>query len=79
MLVIFALIRPALKSLVRPAGPAARVAERIDDPLQLPVPPTGADAPGPVRRDEILKIARDNPAAVAGVVRSWVGTNAKGA
>ncbi len=79
MLVIFALIRPALKSLVRPAGPAARVAERIDDPLQLPVPPTGADAPGPVRRDEILKIARDNPAADAGVVRSWVGTNAKGA
>lgn len=79
MLVIFALIRPALKSFARPAAPATRVAERIDDPLQLPVPAAAADAGAPARREEILKIARDNPAAVAGVVRSWVGTNAKGA
>lgn len=78
-LVIFALIRPALKSFARAAAPAARVAERVDDPLQLPVPPGGPDAAAPARREEILRIARDNPAAVAGVVRSWVGTNAKGA
>ena len=79
VLVIFALIRPALKSLARPAAPSVRLAERVDDPLQLPVPPAGPGAPAPARQDEILKIARDNPAAVASVVRNWVGTEAKGA
>ncbi|MBX3592154.1 MAG: flagellar M-ring protein FliF [Burkholderiaceae bacterium] len=78
VIVIFTLIRPALKALARPPAPAARVAERVDDPLQLPLPSGGAAAP-PARQDEILKIARDNPAAVASVVRSWVGTEAKGA
>jgi flagellar M-ring protein FliF len=78
VVVIFTLIRPALKAIARPAAPAARVAERVDDPLQLPLPSGGAAA-APARQDEILKIARDNPAAVASVVRSWVGTEAKGA
>ena len=62
----------------RQPAPAARVAERIDDPLQLPLP-SGSAAAAPARQDEILKIARDNPAAVASGVRSWVGTEAKGA
>ena len=78
VVVIFTMIRPALKALARPPAPAARVAERIDDPLQLPLP-SGSAAAAPARQDEILKIARDNPAAVASVVRSWVGTEAKGA
>ena len=53
-----------------------QVLARLVD-LGGPGDPGGAAVPA--RQDEILKIARDNPAAVANVVRSWVGTEAKGA
>ncbi len=73
LIVIFALIRPALKAAQRPPRPAG-IAEQVDDPLQLPEP-----APAPkalpntgVRHEEILKSARENPATVANVVRTWV-------
>jgi len=73
LIVIFALIRPALKAAQRPPR-AAGVAEQVDDPLQLPEP-----APAPkalpnagVRHEEVLKSARENPATVANVVRNWI-------
>src|SRR5690606_6244251 len=50
VVVIFTLIRPALKALGRQPAPAARVAERIDDPLQLPLP-SGSAAAAPARQD----------------------------
>jgi len=81
MIVIFALIRPVLKALARPPAPASKLAERVDDALQLPVPGVAATqaAQANMRQEDILKIARDNPAAVATVVRSWVATESKGA
>ncbi|MCL4184538.1 MAG: flagellar M-ring protein FliF [Burkholderiaceae bacterium] len=80
LIVIFALIRPALKAISRPPAPAGKLAARVDDPVSLPVP-AGAQAAAsvPLRQEDILKIARDNPAAVATVVRTWVGTESKGA
>jgi flagellar M-ring protein FliF len=81
LIVIFALIRPVLKALARPPAPASKLAERVDDALQLPVPGVAATqaAQANLRQEDILKIARDNPAAVATVVRSWVATESKGA
>ena len=78
VVVIFTLIRPALKALGRQPAPPARGGARLDPPRHLPRA-GGSAAAAPARHDEILKIARDNPAAVASVVRSWVGTEAKGA
>lgn len=81
LIVVFTLIRPALKAIGRsPApAPAGTLSARVDDPVQLPLPAGAQTAPGMLRQEDILKVARDNPAAVASVVRTWVGTGAKGA
>lgn len=73
LIVIFALIRPALKAAARPPR-ASTLTEQVDDPLQLPEPePTPKALPNArVRHDEILQTARENPATVANIVRSWV-------
>lgn len=73
LIVIFALIRPALKAAARPPR-ASTLTEQVDDPLQLPeLEPTPKALPNArVRHDEILQTARENPATVANIVRSWV-------
>ncbi|MBU6271701.1 MAG: flagellar M-ring protein FliF [Betaproteobacteria bacterium] len=82
-IVIFAAIRPSVKALVnRPT--AVRISETVRNDLALPPPggvgPGGAPAlegtvlpalPSP-QRDDVIKMAKDNPAAVANIVRSWV-------
>lgn len=75
LIVIFALIRPALKAATRPPR-AAGIAEQIDDPLQLPEPASTAKALAHegARHEDILKAARENPATVANVVRNWIAT-----
>lgn len=79
LIVIFTLIRPVLKAFARPRGATgARLAAQVDDPLQLPEPGATPPAVAPVRQEEILRIARENPAAVASVVRNWVGSTARG-
>lgn len=79
LVVIFALIRPALKAAGRPRP--RTLAAQVDDPLQLPEPaqaPKALPASGQ-RPDDILKLARENPSTVANVVRNWVSGEAKGA
>ncbi len=67
LLTIFGVIRPALKTL--PAAVAgARVNETIAGEVTLP-PLVGGGRPA---SPESLKLARDDPAAVANVVRAWV-------
>ena len=74
LLVFLGLVRPALKASLAPARPAAtptgnNLQAVVDDPQDLPALPapkssahlTGAKA-----------LARENPAAVAGIVRNWV-------
>lgn len=71
LIVVFALVRPALKAMAR--APSPRISARVDDPLQIPPPVDVPQGASRVSRDEVVRLARQNPAAVAGVVRSWVG------
>jgi flagellar M-ring protein FliF len=76
VLVFFGLVRPAVKTalVARPAQlarPGTRLDAVVDD--QTPYPPALA-APTVQRQIEGAKaLAKDNPAAVAGIVRGWVG------
>jgi flagellar M-ring protein FliF len=78
MLVFFGLVRPALKASLAPARPAAAATGNnlqavVDDPQDLPALP----APKSVAHLNGAKaLARDNPAAVAGIVRNWVSGEA---
>ena len=73
LLVFFGLVRPAFKASLAPARPAAAAGNNlqavVDDPQDLPALP----APKSVAHLNGAKaLARDNPAAVAGIVRTWV-------
>jgi flagellar M-ring protein FliF len=79
--IVFTLLRPALKSvLAPPAAPTrgAQVDEVVDGGAALPalsgpdalVPQAGADATR--RLEAVRQLAKDNPAAVASIVRGWV-------
>ncbi len=77
ILVFFGLVRPAMKSVfvVRPAQPqrpGSRIEAVVDD--EPSYPPPALAAPAYLRQIEGAKaLAKDNPAAVAGIVRGWVG------
>jgi flagellar M-ring protein FliF len=72
LLVFFGLVRPALKvALAPPTAPApgATLNAVVDDAQDLPALP----APKSVQHLASAKaLAKDNPAAVAGIVRGWV-------
>ncbi len=71
LLAIFGVIRPALKR--PPPPPAGSRGTVVADDLTLP-PPTGATAQRGAAdpNDDVVRLARENPATVANVVRSWV-------
>lgn len=84
LIIIFGLVRPALK-MGRGAGngTARQLATTVQDPLSLPVPQQ-AHAAGPAllsaqpasgpqaQLEDIRQLAKQNPATVANVVRNWV-------
>jgi len=77
VLVFFGLVRPAVKSTfsARPAQ-LGRAGTRIDAVVddEGSYPPPQLAAPGYLRQIEGAKaLAKENPAAVAGIVRGWVG------
>ncbi len=78
MLVFFGLVRPAVKAalVARPAQlprPGMRIDAVVDDEQSYPTPAIAAP-PTTLRQIEGAKaLATDNPAAVAGIVRGWVG------
>jgi len=76
MLVFFGLVRPAVKSTfaARPVQPPGRPGSRIDAVVDDdPAYPPQLAAPSYLRQIEGAKaLAKDNPAAVAGIVRGWV-------
>ncbi len=76
LLVFFGMVRPALKASLAPARPAPtgnHLQAVVDDPQDLPALP----APKSVEHLNGAKaLARDNPAAVAGIVRNWVSGEA---
>jgi flagellar M-ring protein FliF len=69
---IFGVIRPALKRLPPPVVVRTSTVVADDVSLPAPTPESGLtlDTNGPDER--LVKLARDNPATVANVVRSWV-------
>ena len=79
LLVFFGVLRPSLKAAFAPLPPGqttlpgATLTALIDDPQVLPVlpPPRSAEHLNGARA-----LARENPAAVAGIVRNWVNGEA---
>jgi flagellar M-ring protein FliF len=77
--VVFGVLRPALKSLAPAAGPAKPARGTQVDTVVGDGPGAGSALPAleAPRSDERLErarqLARDNPVAVAGIVRGWVG------
>jgi flagellar M-ring protein FliF len=76
--VIFAVVRPALRSLA-PIGPRASggslLSTTVQNDVALPAPPNVAASSTAIGSPEaVMKLAKENPAAVASVVRSWVGS-----
>ncbi|MCW5635801.1 MAG: flagellar M-ring protein FliF [Rubrivivax sp.] len=81
LVVVFALLRPAMKAMFTPGMPApgAQIDEVVggDTPAQggpgLPAlePPAGAQ-----RLEAARRLAKENPAAVASIVRGWVNGEA---
>ena len=88
VLVLFGLVRPALKAALpppTPVGPAARAGQLqavVDERNELPSlagPPTHAALPAPATAEWLTQartMARENPNAVAGIVRGWVAGEA---
>lgn len=85
LVVLFGVIRPALKTLSTPAPRRAQLdavlSEEPDRPRlggptseAVPVGPT----PGERALEDARKLTRDNPAAVAGIVKGWINGEAQG-
>lgn len=84
LLIIFGVVRPALKA-AGAAGPARRALDAtVDDTEVLPALSGGPGRSMPVlaapmssdRLDAARQLARDNPSAVANIVRNWVSKEA---
>ena len=78
LVALFGVIKPALKRPAPlPGSPAAAggTSAVVGDDIALPAPTAAGMSPiqlpgGPP--ENLLQLARDNPATVANVVRSWV-------
>lgn len=89
LVVVFKVIRPALKAMTAPPPPPPQLAEGskgngdgtgtsqlvdtvVADDVELMSPEEQARLEAQRRRDETLRLARENPKAVAHIVRDWV-------
>ena len=79
LLALFGVIKPALKRPApQPGSPASSgTSAVVGDDIALPAPSSAGMSPillpgGPP--ENLMQLARDNPATVANVVRSWVNT-----
>jgi flagellar M-ring protein FliF len=91
LIVVFGAIRPVLKQAA-PKEPAKLVDAMVDDAQELPALTDGSTADGvnggapalagpavdPLQKriDEAKRLAKENPAAVANIVRGWVNREA---
>jgi flagellar M-ring protein FliF len=73
--VLFGVVRPVLKAMEPPPKPQLDAV--LDDELELPPPEPIKKGPRIQERqlEEARKLARENPAAVAGIVKAWMGSN----
>ena len=73
LLAIFGVIRPALRRPAPTAGGRAGAGQVVAGDVALP-PPGAPAAALPNPADDVMRMARENPATVANVVRTWVNT-----
>ena len=82
LLVFFGMIRPAMKAALAPPAPPApgqQLSAVVDDDNALPEPGTPAALPAPKSNEHLeaaRALAKENPAAVANIVRNWVSGGA---
>lgn len=85
VLVLFGIIRPALKSLTKPAERRPQIDAMLAEEPQRPQLAGPADeapaGPTPSERalEDARKLTRDNPAAVASIVKGWINGESAGA
>lgn len=81
-LVLFGVIRPALKSAIRPAGSRKQVdAMLAEEPERPQLAAPKRDEPpvptsGELALEDARKLTRENPAAVASIVKNWINGEA---
>ena len=82
LVIVFTLLRPALKAALAPPPPPAKgtqVDEVVADGAALPGPDGLPALEAPRNNDKLeaaRKLAKENPAAVANIVRGWVNGEA---
>ena len=78
LLIVFSLVRPALKAATSAsaAGPGSKVNLVADEAVPRAAPPALAAPRNDEHLDMARAIAKQNPAAVANVVRTWVNGEA---
>jgi flagellar M-ring protein FliF len=82
LLVFFGMIRPAMKAAFAPPpapAPGQQLSAVVDDDTALPAPGTPQALPAPKSSEHLQAaraLAKENPAAVATIVRGWVSGEA---
>ena len=78
LIAVFGMIRPAIRAAVPPAPPEPApesVSEVVDDTELLPGPDGLPRLEAPLHNEKLDRaraLARDNPVAVANIVRDWM-------
>ncbi|ODU99547.1 MAG: flagellar M-ring protein FliF [Rubrivivax sp. SCN 70-15] len=75
LVIVFALVRPALKAAIAPRPVGGRLDEVIEGDAALPAPGALPALEAPRSSDKLdaaRRLAKENPAAVANIVRGWV-------
>lgn len=75
LLVLLGVVRPVLKAMQAPPPPQLNAL--LDDNLELALAEPAKRGPRVQERqlEEARKLARENPAAVAGILKNWIGSN----
>jgi len=79
MFIVFGAIRPALKaaSAVQLGSQVDAVVDEVTElPTALPALPSPTEQEAQQRIEQMRRLAKENPAAVANIVRSWVNKDA---
>lgn len=82
LIALFGFVRPALKAAMTPPAPppGSQVDAVVADEESLPLPePEPAQLEAPMANDKLeaaRRLAKENPAAVANIMRSWVNPEA---